>query len=69
MMQMTYDNPDAITAGTYPGRKEMLASCNKDLDKIEKKLEAYLETKRQAFPRYNSTFRISSINENIHLVK
>ena len=52
MMLMSWDNPDALVCGTHPGRKELLMSYNKDLDKIEKKLEAYLETKRQAFPRY-----------------
>ena len=35
-MQMTWDNPDAITAGTYSGRKEAMASHNNTLGKLKK---------------------------------
>ena len=52
IMQSTYDVPKAITAGTVQGRKTKLAKHNSTLDKIQKSLEDYLETKRQAFPRF-----------------
>ena len=50
-MRRTNDNPNAIKAGTYPGLKDLLQRHNETLDKIEKRLEDYLETKRMAFPR------------------
>ena len=39
-------------AGTAKGRKDLFSSHNQSLDYIQKNLEAYLETKRQAFPRF-----------------
>ena len=52
IMGETYDVPKAVTAGTVQGRKLKLAKHNTTLDKIQKSLEDYLETKRQAFPRF-----------------
>jgi dynein heavy chain len=52
IMQSTYDVPKAITAGTVQGRKTKLAKHNSTLDKIQKSLEDYLETKRHEFPRF-----------------
>ena len=51
-MSMSWDNPDAMLCGTYAGRKETMASHNNSLERIEKSLEEYLETKRQIFPRF-----------------
>jgi len=52
LMRRTNDNPNAISAGTYNGLRETLLNYNAVLERIHKQLEAYLETKRQAFPRF-----------------
>jgi dynein heavy chain len=52
IMAATNNYPSALVAGTAKGRKDLLASHNESLDHIQKNLEAYLETKRQAFPRF-----------------
>jgi dynein heavy chain len=52
IMKMTNDDPNALAAGTYKDRKETFVSHNVALDKIQKNLEEYLETKRAAFPRF-----------------
>jgi dynein heavy chain len=44
--------PNALVAGTHKGRKELFIAHNATLDKIQKNLEEYLETKRQAFARF-----------------
>eukprot|EP00941_MAST-03F_sp_MAST-3F-sp1_P000054 g54.t1 len=49
IMRQTEEFPSCLKAGTVSGRKEKLRLYNNQLDKIQKSLEDYLETKRQAF--------------------
>merc|ERR1711871_1728149 len=51
-MTQTNEVPKAVTAGTVQGRRTKLAKHNATLDSIQKSLEDYLETKRQAFARF-----------------
>jgi len=44
--------PLAMYACTQPNVLELLVENNKNLDQVMKCLEAYLETKRIAFPRF-----------------
>jgi dynein heavy chain len=44
--------PLAMYACTQPHVLELLVENNKNLDQVMKCLEAYLETKRIAFPRF-----------------
>ncbi|KAL7754337.1 hypothetical protein RI367_000318 [Sorochytrium milnesiophthora] len=52
IMRKTHRNPNAIKAGTAPGTLELLTQNNEMLDKIQKCLEDYLESKRLLFPRF-----------------
>ncbi|TMW63012.1 hypothetical protein Poli38472_005630 [Pythium oligandrum] len=52
IMRRTFETPHVLTAGTFPGIKETLQQHNTHLDRIQKNLEDYLETKRMAFPRF-----------------
>ena len=52
IMKQTSDDPNALHAGTFKDRKDVFISHNANLDKIQKNLEEYLETKRAAFPRF-----------------
>ena len=52
IMQRTNENPSAIKAATFPGLFDLFKNHNANLEKIEKRLEDYLETKRCAFPRF-----------------
>lgn len=51
-MKRTADDPNALKACTIPALCDKFKSCNETLDKIQKSLEDYLETKRAAFPRF-----------------
>ena len=61
---MVREKPNALRAGTVPGRLELLRSSNALLDTVQKNLESYLETKRVAFPRF---YFISS-DELLHIL-
>lgn len=53
IMKSTHDDPNALRAATKDrNRLEIFRSHNENLDKIQKELEDYLETKRKAFPRF-----------------
>merc|ERR1711968_122990 len=47
-----YKNPNALDACRYEGILETLQSTDEKLQKIQKELDAYLETKRMIFPRF-----------------
>ena len=52
IMRKTRENDNALRAGTTPGYLESFKNANDALDRIQKNLEDYLETKRMAFPRF-----------------
>ncbi|RHZ29129.1 hypothetical protein DYB31_003743 [Aphanomyces astaci] len=74
IMKRTNDSPLAIAAGSFPGIKETLTQHNVHLDKIQKSLEDYLETKRMAFPRFyflsnDELLEILAQSKNPHAVQ
>ncbi|OQR87427.1 dynein heavy chain [Achlya hypogyna] len=52
LMLRAHDTPLCMKATAQPGLCETLLKHNASLDKMRKSLEDYLETKRQAFPRF-----------------
>eukprot|EP00741_Cyanophora_paradoxa_P024938 tig00000056_g24072.t1 len=52
LMGRMVQNNNALAACQQEGLMDMLTTMNKKLEKIQKALDAYLETKRQAFPRF-----------------
>ena len=52
LMRRTLDQPVVMTACHASGLKEQLHANNGTLERIQKQLESYLETRRQAFPRF-----------------
>jgi len=52
VMKATAEEPNALKAATFTGRKAMFEAHNAALDEIQKSLEDYLETKRSKFPRF-----------------
>ena len=51
-MKATADDPMALKSCTVSGRKDMFLQHNTTLDKIQKSLDEYIETKCSAFPRF-----------------
>ena len=51
-MRKTKKHPNALDACTAEGVLPMFQEANKVLEKIQKSLEDYLETKRNGFPRF-----------------
>ena len=49
-MRKTKKRPHIVDAATASGVLEMFQEANKTLEKIQKSLEDYLETKRNGFP-------------------
>jgi dynein heavy chain len=64
IMRRTADQPNCILAGTYVGLKDNFLAYNSILDKVQKALESYLETRRQQFPR----FYFLSNDELLHIL-
>ncbi|RHY84261.1 hypothetical protein DYB26_001855, partial [Aphanomyces astaci] len=52
LMLRTHDTPNCMKATAAPGLCDTLSKHNHSLEKMRKSLEDYLETKRQAFPRF-----------------
>jgi dynein heavy chain len=52
IMRKTKKRPHIVDAATAAGVLEMFQEANKTLEKIQKSLEDYLETKRNGFPRF-----------------
>ncbi|KAF0719522.1 Aste57867_966 [Aphanomyces stellatus] len=52
MMVKTHDVPNCMKATAMPGLCDTFVKHNNSLEKMRKSLEDYLETKRQAFPRF-----------------
>ena len=52
IMRKTRENDNALKAGTTPGYLASFQKASETLDRIQKNLEEYLETKRMAFPRF-----------------
>lgn len=52
IMKRTFDNPKALSASIAPGMYDKLKDCNSSLAIIQRKLEQFLERKRNGFPRF-----------------
>ncbi|RUS88169.1 hypothetical protein EGW08_004066, partial [Elysia chlorotica] len=52
IMRRTEDRPNALKSAITPGTLDTLQMCNSNLERVQKCLEDYLETKRFVFPRF-----------------
>lgn len=52
LIRKTHKHPNVSAVADLPGLVPQLVADNQELDKIQKQLEEYLETKRTAFPRF-----------------
>ncbi len=52
VMKQTNADPNCVKQGAAKGRREAFAKNNAMLDGVQRGLEEYLSTKRQAFPRF-----------------
>nr|KAI8735296.1 dynein heavy chain 6; axonemal-like [Biomphalaria glabrata] len=52
IMRRTEDRPNALKSAITPGTLDTLQMCNANLEKVQRCLEDYLETKRFIFPRF-----------------
>lgn len=52
IMRKVKDRPNALSSGTTVGLLETFQNATEGLEKIQKNLEDYLETKRTGFPRW-----------------
>ena len=52
LMRRTNDSPNALAQTTAAGLRDALHTHNSTLERVQKQLESYLETRRHAFPRF-----------------